>query len=223
MSALGLAPIPWRFANTAVAQMWLWEVPEFQAKIDGARNSFHWELSDLVHASNGSPRFLSEGHTATFEEAERQLREAVGKSYPPRYGYRKYAGALATTFRILTGADIDFGPFEGLQTVLTVRTGNGSNVTYHGELHVRNYEITLTMSNGQTVKIQPAHIEKVIGENGATRKTQEQTGYTGMGRIYRTSRPQPGCNGKPGFLPNTVDHAGPPCPVHEPTARARHF
>lgn len=214
-NTLGLAAIPWRWVDADLTQFWYWDTPHFQVKITGEMNSFHWELGDLVVSNEGYPRFLNEGRAATFNQAELEIREAVGKSYPPEYGYRKYAGALATTFRIATREAVNFGELDGRRAVVTVRTPNGHDQGYSGTLRVSHYEITMTDERGQLVKIQPAHIVKVVGETGGGNLAANKNGYTGSGRIYFARGPVPGCTGKPGFLPGTVDHTGPACPIHE--------
>ena len=59
----------------------------------------------------------------------------------------------------------------------------------------------------------PSHIAKVLKGSGRAAALADQ--WTGTGRIY-SGAVMRGCTGRPGFLPNTIDHAGvDSCGVHE--------
>jgi hypothetical protein len=209
-----LAPIPWQYHGSDGLQMWLWQTPHFVAKIGTEAAGFYWTVGDLVAANGGRPRPLSDGRTSDYAAAERQLRETIGKSYPPALGYRSYAGSLATTFRILGGQFMDFGVFEGQHCVVSVALPDGTERGYSGYVKVVHYEVEVTQINGGAVRIMPTHISRVLrGSGGATAPLADQ--WTGSGRIY-TGSVLAGCTGRPGFLPGTIDHAGlGSCKIHE--------
>ena len=212
--AVGLAPIPWRYVDTELRKIWMWDSTHFEVKVTAEANSFYWELSDLVVAHDGEARFLAEGRSNSFATAERELREAIGKSYPAQFGYAPYAGSLATTFTLATGTRVDLGEYNGQRSVVTVRLPSGSTQTVVGYTKVVHYELHMETGSGSLVKIQPAHIARIVREGGGG-ASDASTSYTGMGRIYRGS-PSGDCNGKAGFLPNTIDHVSTEqCPSHE--------
>jgi hypothetical protein len=214
VSEVGLTPIPWRFQDSALAQMWQWTTPHFQVTVTAEQQRFYWELGDLIMPNQGLPRFLAEGWTNGFDAAEREVREAVGKSYPPLLGYGAYAGALATTFTIATGERINLGEFNGQQVLVTVRLANGLDQTIVGYASVVHYELHIDPPTGGAMKIQPSHIVREGGGSGA----KSNNSYLGIGRMYRGTVTR-SCTGKPGYMPNTIDHTGSPCPAHEETLK----
>jgi hypothetical protein len=210
---VSIAPIPWQYHGADGLQMWLWQTRHFVAKIGSEAAGFYWAVGDLVAANGGRPRPLTDGRTADFASAERELRETIGKSYPAVLGYRPYAGPLATTFRIAGGRLLDFGRFEGQRCVVSVALPNGTDRAYSGYLRVVHYEVEVNQVNGGAVRIMPSHISKVVKGSGRVAALADQ--WTGMGRIY-SGAVMAGCTGRPGFLPNTIDHAGvDSCAVHE--------
>ena len=212
-AASGLAPIPWRFVDTDLARMWLWETPHFEAKIAADLNSFSWELGDLVIPNQGLARFLAEGRTADFATAERDVRETVGKSYPARMGYASFAGDLSTTFVLATQQRVNLGEFNGQPVVVTVRLPNGLSKSVVGHARVVHWELHLETLGGAIVRVQPAHITSIVREGGGG-VSSSAAAYTGVGRIYR-GLVSGGCSGFPGYLPGTVDHVRGKCAVHE--------
>lgn len=211
-TASALAPIPWRFVDTDLAQMWLWETPHFEARVSQNLNSFTWELGDLLVPNQGLARFLAEGQTRDFAEAETAVRETVGKSYPARLGYAPYTGDLATTFTLATGERVNLGEFNGQGVVVTVRQSNGINKSVIGHARVVHWELVLE-THGSTIRVQPTHIVSIVREGGGG-ASKSASDYTGMGRLYR-GKVKAGCTGQPGFMPDTIDHTGPKCGVHE--------
>ena len=209
----GIAPIPWQYHGRDGVQMWLWQTKHFVAKIGNEAAGFYWTVGDLVAANGGRPRPLTDGRTSDFAAAERELREAIGKSYPAVLGYRPYAGPLATTFRVAGGRYLDFGRFEGQRCLVSVALPNGTERSYSGYLRVVHYEVEVTQASGGAVRIMPSHIAKVLKGSGRAASLADQ--WTGTGRIY-SGTVMPGCTGRPGFLPDTIDHAGTEaCGVHE--------
>ena len=208
----GARAIPWAFLDHELLKMWVWRTEHFEVRVSADFNSYTWVVTDYMRSPDG--RFLSEGRTREFHETEDQVREVIGKSYPAKFGYMEYAGALAHTFSIATGERIDFSQFLGQRTIVTVRTADGQEKSFAGSVRAVHYEVHVSPGSGSAVKIQPSHIIKVATESGKPTRTASETTYTGMGRIYKGAVVR-GCSGRPGFLPNTVDHAGATCPVHE--------
>lgn len=208
-----LTPIPWQYRDFDVMKVWQWRTEHFDARISSGDNSFSWELGDLTTSPTGEPRVIAEGKTNDFNSAETALRETIGKSYAPRLGYHGYAGHLATTFTLATRESVNLADYAGQRVVVTVRLPSGGSQSYIGDAQVRHYELIITPPSGAPIKIQPAHIVSIRGEGGSVTKSNPAS-YTGMGRVYN-GNPGPGCTGQAGFLPNTVDHTGAHCPVHE--------
>lgn len=204
--------IPWAFLNHDVMKMWVWRTDHFEVRVSAGFNSFNWVITDFMQSPDG--RFLVEGVTRDFHEAEEQVRETIGKSYPAKCGYGEYAGALAHTFTIATGQRIDFSQFLGHRTIVTVRMPDGREKSFAGSVRAVHYEVHVTPESGTAVSIQPAHIIKVKTESGRPTRTAADSTHTGVGRIY-TGAVVRGCTGRSGFLPQTVDHVGGTCPVHE--------
>ncbi|WP_139977516.1 hypothetical protein [Nocardioides litoris] len=210
----GLLAIPWRYVDLDLIELWVWETDHFEAKVTAEPHSFAWEVGDLVVPDGGVARWLTGGRTIDFASAEVAVREVVGKSYPARYGYRGYAGHLATTFVVADGRTLDLGPFHGSRALVTVRMPGGADQSFLGRCTVHHYELLLALDSGQQVRIQPSYIVDVTGENGAT--AASATAYAGVGRTYHGEVVH-GCTGAPAFLPGTVEHTGTRCPVHEST------
>ncbi|WP_323791664.1 hypothetical protein [Nocardioides sp.] len=215
----GTAAIPWRYVDLDLLEVWLWETEHFEAKVTAEPNCFAWEVGDLVVSNDGMPRWLTGGRAVDFATAEQSIREVIGKSYPVRFGYRPYAGRLATTFLIATGERLDLGPFHGTRALVSVRMPGGADQSFLGRCSIQHYELLLTTDSGHQVKIQPPYIVSVTGENGATaRASASSSSFVGVGggRIYKGKMVN-GCTGSHGFLPDTIEHDGPPCQVHEST------
>jgi len=215
VSVVSLPAIPWRFQESDMVKMWQWATPHFRITITTEPRAFYWEVGDLMLPVQGAPRFLAEGRTGDFADAERAVREVIGKSYPSSLGYAPYAGPLATTFTLLTGERMDLGVFSGLSVVVTVRTPAGTDQVIVGYCRVVHYELHVDLHNGNHVTIQPAHIVRIAREGGGG--SRGASAYSGIGRVYRGGV-GPGCTGRIGFAANTVDHTGKPCPVHEDVA-----
>lgn len=210
-----LLSIPWSFIDNEFMRLWTWRTNHFEARISADQRSHAWEIVDFVNSSDGNGRFLMEGRHSEFIDAENSIREHIGKSYPYRLGYSTYAGALATTFTIATGKSIDFGSFGAQEMTLNVMTTDGQERSYTGRIDTLHYEVTVTPSNGRTLKIRPTYIVSVTHGGREAEPQQALTnGYTGIGRMYRGTV-DPGCTGSPGYMPNTIDHTGVACPIHE--------
>lgn len=223
-------PVPWAFTDTPGVLLWTWLTPHFVARItgtevandldpDGRRiiRSYQWDLGDLIRPNQGLPRPLVSGTSASFEDAERMIREHVGKCYDHRLGYRPFAGPLAFTFVLSTGESIDVREFIGTRCSVTVLMPDRSERTVIGDLDVNHYKLRLT-SREQILDIVPEHVIRITNRSEAAERATAITHsdlYSGIGRIYRED-PRPGCTGRAGFMMGTVDHAGAArCPLHE--------
>ena len=225
-----LEPVPWTYTDSPGLLLWTWVTDHFVARIVGTEvtegvgeggrrliRSYAWELSDLTRTQQGLPRLLVEGVAGTFEDAERLIREHVGKCYDPRLGYRRFSGPLAYTFTLSTGESIDVRELIGTRCSVTVLMPDRSEKTVMGDLSVSHYKWRLTTSD-QLMEITPEHVVRITNRSEAADRAAAITHgdlYSGVGRIYRED-PKSGCTGRPGFIVGTVDHAGAArCPLHE--------
>ncbi len=217
-------PIPWVFTDESGILQWTWLTDHLVARIsgtsamvDGQRHvaSYGWELCDRMTAVDGLPRLLIEGRAGTFDEAERAVREHVGKAYDPRLGYRAYAGGEATTFTLGTGERRDLASYLGSRCSLTVRESGAATVMVVGDLSVRHY--SLVVRDGAVARdVIPEHVVHIdhVGPGGPGGGMSLSSVESG-GRLLRQEW-SPGCTGRPGFDVGTVDHGGAaPCPIHE--------
>lgn len=221
--------IPWIFTDSNDLLMWSWLTPHFAARIQGRENAdsrnpglrnvvaYHWELLDLMRTHQGVPRQLVEGTIDSFDQAERSVREHVGKCYDTRLGYRVFAGRLAHQFTLATGERVDVTELIGTRCSVTVKLADGSSRTVAGDFTVDHYRWQLDTSD-QRLQIVPEHVTRITNRSeiaeSASRLVRHDS-YSGIGRMY-AEEPSPGCSGRPGFTMGTVDHAGPElCPIHE--------
>jgi len=173
--------------------------------------SFYWSLADKSAEPTKPPKPFADGQTTTFEQAERGIRETIGKAYKPEMGYQYYAGPLAVTFSISTGEVIDFTPYLGRQVTVVVLTREGATQEYVGIARVEHYDFVLTHEGtNQATHITPSYIKDIILEGAGQMHRKSPTG----GRTFQ-GRISPGCTGSPGYMPGTVDHFGMVCPLHE--------
>lgn len=203
--------IPWEYTNGQI-KVWRWLTKHFDAQIrtDADAIRFVYVVTDLTR---GRRVPLANEFAMSFEDAEHSVAELVGKSYPVGAGYRPFAGDLATTFKISTGEEVDFGPFEGSQVQLTARTRQGVKV-FDGTLQIRNYDIEILDNNGATAIIPPVLVQSVTADR--VQRTERLS--TTPGSVNRSVRGKytTGCTGSPGFFDDTVDHspAAAWCPLH---------
>lgn len=205
-----LPPIPWSHQISDFGAVWRWETKHFVVTVNGDARSCYFQIADKVSNPGGDPRPFQDGRTATFEQAELLIREVIGKAYKPALGYGQFAGSLATTFRLANGQDVDLGPYTGHMTVATILNPDGTTADYTGIARVEHYELVLAGDN--TYRISPSYITG-LRIAGRTVKTP----VAAKAKANRTVRGvvTPGCTGKAGFLPNTIEHTGRICPVHE--------
>ena len=221
--------IPWTYTDEAGMVQWSWVTEHLAARIvaivaqdprgDRVIRYYHWELADRMRLNQGMPRLLVEGDAASFDQAELLVREHVGKCYDPRLGYRRYAGPSAFTFELSTGERKDVSSFIGAEVTITVITSDGGTHSLRGDFDVAGYRWRLRAAD-RIVDVTPEHVlsisDRSVHAAEAGRITHPDS-YSGVGRIYREDF-RAGCTGRPGFLPQTVDHAGAQrCPLHEAT------
>jgi hypothetical protein len=177
--------------------------------VNGDRRSCYYQIADKTAAPNAAPRPLSDGQAPTFEVAERLVRETIGKAYRPTLGYSRYAGALATTFKLGNGTQTDLGIYEGVEVIVTAATQGGAATVYEGRARVEHYDLIL--ERGTTaIRITPSYVMDIKVSPVASRVAKGP----GINRTFQ-GRVEPTCTGTPGFLPNTVEHSGRICPIHE--------
>jgi len=228
-----LESVPWIYSDSPGILLWTWMTEHFCARITGADvseqvgaelatgqrviRSYGWELADLTRTNQGMPRVLVEGMASTFEEADAAIREHVGKCYDPRLGYRRYCGALATTFELADGTRIDAAPLVGTRCTVTVLAAGGTTQTVQGDLSIDHYKWRLR-DGDRLLELLPAHVRSIGNRTAAAERAASVVhleSYSGIARIYR-DEPRTGCTGTPGFMAGTVDHANASrCPVHE--------
>jgi hypothetical protein len=205
-----LPPIPWSHQISEFGALWKWDTKHFVVTVNGDVRSCYFQIADKVSNPAGEPRPFQDGRAATFEQAELLIREVIGKAYKPALGYSQYAGALATTFRLANGQDVDLGPYTGHTTVATILSPDGSTTDYAGVARIEHYELVL--AGEQTYRISPSHITalRISGRTAnAPVASKAKANRTVAGTVTL------GCTGKAGFLPNTIEHTGRICPIHE--------
>lgn len=205
-----LPPIPWSHETSDFGSVWVWETPHFVVTVNGDARSCYYQIADKSANPGQPPAPLSDGRAATFEQAEQLIRETIGKSYKPTLGYGQYAGPLATTFTIGTGQTVDLGPYANQEVDVTTIGTNGNDVTYRGTAKISHYELLLN-TGSVTIRISPTYIRGIslLGRQTKQIATTRPVNRTVQGRV------EPGCTGRPGFMPGTVEHTGLICRIHE--------
>lgn len=163
-----LPPIPWSHTMSDLGSVWKWSTPDFTVVITGDSRSFYWVLSDTSLNPEGEPRPFADGTTASFEQAERAIRETLGKAYPPQMGYRQYAGSLATTFILADGRAHDLEEFVDRRVTVTVAERGWDGLPCRGVASVEHYDLVLTTAE-EIVRISPSYIVDIVpdGAGGA--------------------------------------------------------
>lgn len=200
--------IPWKYFENMLFQSWNWETEHFIAQIRTSEMRFSYSITNK---QNGRSVPVDNGIAKSFEDAESSILSFIGKAYPLKHGYRKYAGHHATTFRIYTGELVDFGTMEG-QNAIVKFTNREQNVQSHrGLLQIRNFDIVITTDSGRRLSIPPANI--ISAEPESYTKTVHRVG---SGRAVRGGKSR-GCTGTPGFQAGIIDHlpSAPWCPIHK--------
>lgn len=212
--------IPWRLGESTDISLWVWETEHFRAKIqtDGHRVNFIWNIEDYTQ---GHPSPLDNGYSGSFRESEEQVKEVIGKSYPPSLGYQEFAGRYATTFKIFSGEALDFGPLQATKVTLLVRVaddhGGIKEKRLIGKLGVEHYTIRLTPERGNSMLVPPSRIISVRQDVGGYVKPVKEENSLGKSLRMFKGVVGHGCTGKPGFMDGTVEHPrnSARCPIHE--------
>lgn len=154
---VALPPIPWSHSASDLGSVWRWETPDFFVVVNGDSRSFYWVLSDVSLNPEAEPKVVGDGQAATFEQAERSIRETLGKAYPPRMGYRHFAGPLATTFILADGAPKDLEEYVGRRVKVMVADRGWDGRECRGVASVEHYDLVLTMPD-EITRISPSYI-----------------------------------------------------------------
>jgi len=191
--------------------VWIWDTEVFNVRVLGDVRSCYYVITDKI-SDPDRHQTLADGQTASFHQAENRIREIIGKAYTEEHGYRKYAGYLATTFTIADGQRVDFGPYEGEQVTVEVFTSKDTTTAITGELRIEHHYLSI-LKGSTNINIRPTHVKCLTLLNSI--KQERVCRFEKInGRTYRATW-EHGCTGEAGFLPNTVDHRGLVCPVHE--------
>ena len=164
---------------------------------------------NLFHSgeTNGEVELLKDGGGRNFSDAEKQIREFIGKSFSEALGYKKWAGDLANTFVISSGERVNFTPYLGHACTLTVINEKNEEVQLSGKLQVQNYNLIVEVGK-RAFKVKPGHVATIYSAAVDSVKVENTK------RVY-VGAVTPGCTGKNGFKFNTVEHFGAKCPLHE--------
>lgn len=204
-----ITPIPWAHTISEFGALWKWATRNFEVLINGDGRAYYYTISDK---STGVLKPFADGTGATFEQAEQMIRGIIGKAYDPALGYQQYSGPYATTFALANGQQMDLAPFVGKAVEVEIVIPNKGRQVYTGIAQIRHYEL-LIMNGDLAVKVVPnkvARIGYVVDLNPDHKPEFEKI----VGRTFRGNM-LPGCNGMPGFMPDTVEHSGISCPIHE--------
>jgi hypothetical protein len=211
----GAAAIPWAHEASEFGSVWRWDTPHFVVTVNGDARSCYFQIADKVADPYGPPKPLTDGQSRTFEEAEKLIRGAIGKAYPPALGYGLYAGPWGTTFTIGTGEQVDLGVYANREVTVTVMNPDGTDTDYTGTGRVEHYHFILTLG-AQSLRISPSYIGRIRLAGSLSPLTITPTGNrTVRGTI------EPGCTGRPGFISGTVEHTGLTCSIHEERLTSR--
>lgn len=208
MISMKTLSIPWDFRDGETIKVWRWETEHFDAEIKSDDTRFFYMVVDKA---GGSRKPILDGIAMSNKEAEAAILDMVGKAYPLKLGYRKYAGHYATTFRIYTGQNVDFGELEGRKVAVEAKDRTGAKKIYSGLLQVSHFSILVTTDSGKKTKIPPAFITDIRAE-----MSNNDAQRIGTGRTVR-GEPLQGCTGTAGFMKGIVDHgiSAPFCPIHQ--------
>ena len=214
-------PVAWEFTETPTLEVWQWDTPHFNARIvaqkKGQQARYSWRVADKTR---GREIALDASESSSFQEATDAVLELIGKSYPSKLGYQAYAGPLATTFVVASGARVDFAPIVGMSVILKAIEEDGSDRVIIGSLRIQNYMIQVRVGEEQLISIPPHRIRDIqaesTGQSFFTVPSESKIKQSSTkGRIFYTEY-QRGCTGRPGFRAGTVEHSpsDPYCPIH---------
>lgn len=210
---------PWVFSENAFIKSWIWKTPHFEARImSSPAGDFTWKVIDIT---GSTPTTIGTSEVDSFQTAEDEALEIIGKSYPRKLGYYAYAGDLATTFTLHNGQKVNLGTYYGQNVILTV-FNKKSPMTPHtisGTLTINHYKVLVKTDTSTQVSIPPEYIMKIRKEYDAINALIEDTAATDAKRQKRIIQEnwRPGCTGQAGFKVGTIIHSpdDAPCPFHD--------
>lgn len=217
--------IPWKYKDINFVKSWEWETAHFTASVRSDGERFFYMVLDKTQ---GLERSIASGDSLTFEESETFIKEAIGKSYPPRLGYQPYTGSAGTSFRIYTGEVVNFQEFDGSIVVIEAIGKNEEKHSFTGTLRLSGHDIFMYPDSKTKIKVPPSFIYKIYKEDGRRSNTLQQSSKVGTTRDIKVANTKPasrtvpgkrvtGCTGIDGFKVGTVSH--PPnaayCPIHK--------
>jgi hypothetical protein len=221
MKPVQLPAIPWSHESSDFGSVWQWETTHFIVVVNGNERSCYFQISDKMSSPAGSPKPIADGQAATFQDAELQIRETIGKAYPAKLGYQRIAGPLATSFVIATGNKIDLGEYAGQNVVVTIANRDGSESQYSGIANVLHYHMYLKQGE-QSLKISPSHILNIkvgtLRGGAASSNPAPQLGTPAATPVTRPLLPPPRPPKHPQQEPpaTRTAHAGHNAQVHQP-------
>lgn len=210
---------PWIFSENPIMKIWSWTSPHFKAKIiASAAGDFTWEVIDIT---GSSPTTIGTSEVTSFQEAEDEILELIGKAYPRNLGYQAYAGELATTFTLHNGKKENLGNYYGQTVILTVFNKNSPMTPriISGILTLKNYRVIIKTDTNSQVSIPPEYIMKIRkeyeSENVLIESVRNQE-MVGQKRLINENW-RPGCTGQPGYKIGTIIHSpsDASCPFHD--------
>lgn len=197
--------IPWVFVDSPLLKAWTWKTPHFEAKIlsMGSRDSYTWKVVDHTGAPS---TVIGAGEFNTFDGAEEELLELIGKAYPINLGYQAFAGDLATTFVIRSGKKVDLAVYIGNNVVVEVFDKKNPDVplTIVGLFSLVNYKVHVKTDRNNVSVIPPEFIINVRREFDPS-QMEEKVERSGSRRVFNQEWVK-GCTGHPGFIFGTVIH-----------------
>jgi hypothetical protein len=210
---------PWVFSENAFMKTWIWKTPHFETRIiSSPAGDFTWKVVDIT---GSEPNTIGTSEVQSFQDAEDEVLEVIGKSYPRKLGYQAYAGDLATTFTLHNGQRIDLGRYYGQNVILTV-FNKKSPMTPHtiaGILTINFYKVLIKTDTNSQVSIPPEYIMQIRKEYDSTNALIEETKASARVNEKRIIQEnwRPGCTGQAGFKVGTIIHSpsDDPCPFHD--------
>jgi hypothetical protein len=177
---------------------------------------YHWKINDK---SSGRPVPFDSSDGDSFGDCVDMILEVIGKSYKRSFGYQEYAGALATTFKVSDGREINLGSLIGENVTLMARDDSSSEgIRISGMFDIEHYEVVIRTGETTISKVTPSYIVDIQKEFGTRSAIDELDGGVKASKnksiFYEEWRR--GCTGRPGFNSGTVEHNANDalCPLH---------
>jgi hypothetical protein len=148
-------PVPWDYHEAGGVRIWDWAPEHFRVRIladDAEKRTYRWLISDIT---SGFTRTFEQGVDYSFRDAENSVLEVIAKGYPESFGYRRYAGALATTFQVRDGSRFDFGPLESRSVIVTYLDDKDQPENAVGRLSIHHWELRVRLDATTVLQIPP--------------------------------------------------------------------